>query len=60
MENQKDPKVEKHLNTILLREAKLIVKNYEAYLLDRITSKQLAEKMLSLSHIIERIDDFNS
>jgi hypothetical protein len=58
VDDSKDPKVERHLNTILLREAKLIVKNYEYYLLDKITSKQLAEKMLSLSHIIKRIEDF--
>ena len=52
-------KTERHLNTLLLREARLIIKNYEFYLLDKITSKALAEKMLSLAHIIKRVDEFN-
>lgn len=58
MEDSKDSKTEKHLNSILLREAKLAIKNYESYLLDRITSKELAEKMLSLSHIVKRLEDY--
>ena len=58
MEDSKDSKTEKHLNSILLHEAKLAIKNYESYLLDRITSKELAEKMLSLSHIVKRLEDY--
>ena len=52
-------KTERHLNTLLLRESRLIIKNYESYLMDKITSKALAEKMLSLAHIIKRVDEFN-
>lgn len=54
-----DLKTERHLNTLLLREARLIIKNYESYLLDKITYKTLAEKMLSLAHIVKRVDEFN-
>lgn len=58
MDDPKDIKTEQHLNAILLREAKLAVKNYELYLLDRISSKDLAAKITSLSHIIKRIEDY--
>ena len=58
MQDPKDFKTEQHLNAILLREAKLAVKNYEAYLLDKITSKDLADKMQSLSHIVKRIEEY--
>lgn len=58
MQDPNDNKTEQHLYTILYREAKLAVKNYEAYLLDKITSKNLADKMLSLSHIVKRIEDY--
>lgn|GEM_PF-2356872 len=52
-------KTERHLNTLLLREARLIIKNYESYLMDKMSSKTLAEKMLSLAHIVKRVDEFN-
>ena len=58
MQDPKDFKTEQHLNAILLREAKLAVKNYEAYLLDKITSKDLADKMQSLSHIVKRREEY--
>jgi len=58
MQDPNDNKTEQHLYTILFREAKLAVKNYESYLLDKITSKDLADKMLSLSHIVKRIEDY--
>jgi hypothetical protein len=58
MDEEKDIKTEQHLNSILFREAKLVIKNYEKYLLDKISSKDLADKMLSLSHIVKRIEDF--
>lgn len=58
MEDPKDLKTERHLYAILLREARLAVKNYEGYLLDKITSKDLADKMQSLSHILKRIQDY--
>jgi hypothetical protein len=48
-----------HLHAILFREAKLIVSNYEKYLKDKITSKELAQKMLSLRDAIIRIEDAN-
>jgi hypothetical protein len=58
MQDPKDLKTEQHLYTILFREAKLAIKNYENYLLDRITSKELADKMLSLSHIVKRLEEY--
>jgi hypothetical protein len=57
MEDFKDLKTERHLNALLLREAKLLIKNYEAYLLDKMTSKDLATEMLNLTHIIQRIEN---
>lgn len=57
MEDFKDLKTERHLNALLLREAKLLIKNYEAYLLDKMTSKDLATEMLNLTHIIKRIEN---
>lgn len=48
-----------HLYAILFRESKLILSNYESYLRDKITSKQLAEKMLSLRDAIKRIEEEN-
>ena len=55
-----DPKSKKdHLYAILFRESKLIVTNYENYLRDKITSKQLAEKMLILRDAIKRIEEEN-
>jgi len=55
-ENQK--KID-HLYAILFREAKLALSNYENYLRDKLTSKQLAEKMLSLRDAIKRIEEEN-
>lgn len=46
-----------HLHAVLFREAKIILSNYELYLKDRITSKELAQKMLSLRDIIQKIED---
>ena len=57
MEDFKDLKTDRHLNALLLREAKLLIKNYEAYLLDKMTSKDLATEMLNLTHIIQRIEN---
>jgi hypothetical protein len=58
-DEEKDFKSEKHLNTLLLREAKLAIKNYEAYLLDKISSKELANKFTNLSLIIQRLEDWH-
>ncbi len=48
-----------HLYAILFRESKLIISNYENYLRDRLSSKELAEKMLSLRDAIKKIEEFN-
>jgi hypothetical protein len=48
-----------HLYAILFRESKLIVSNYENYLRDKLSSKELAEKMLSLRDAIKKIEEFN-
>lgn len=48
-----------HLYAILFREAKLIVSNYEKYLKDKLSSKELAQKMLSLRDALNRIEDAN-
>ena len=48
-----------HLYAVLFREAKLIVSNYEKYLKDKMTSKELAQKMLSLRDALVRIEDAN-
>lgn len=50
--NKKD-----HLYAILFRESKLILSNYENYLKDKITSKELAQKMLNLRDAIKRIEE---
>jgi hypothetical protein len=55
-ENQK--KID-HLYAVLFRESKLILSNYENYLREKLTSKQLAEKMLSLRDAIKRIEEEN-
>jgi hypothetical protein len=52
-----DNKNQIHLQAVLFREAKLIVANYELYLKDKISSKELAQKMLSLRDAIKRIED---
>ena len=54
-----DPKKISHLYAILCREAKLILSNYEKYLQDKLTSKELAQKMLSLRDAIKRIEEEN-
>jgi hypothetical protein len=46
-----------HLYAILLRESKLIISNYENYLKEKISSKELAQKMLSLRDAIKRIEE---
>lgn len=56
MEN-KDSKRIDHLYAILFRESKIILSKYEDYLKDRISSKELAEKMLSLRDAIKRIEE---
>jgi hypothetical protein len=52
-----DSKRTDHLHAILFREAKIILSKYEDYLRDKITSKELANKMLSLRDAIQRIED---
>jgi hypothetical protein len=52
-----DSKRTDHLYAILFREAKIILSKYEDYLRDRITSKELAQKMLSLKDTVQRIED---
>ena len=54
-----DPKKISHLYAILFREAKLILSNYEKYLQDKLTSQELAQKMLSLRDAIQRIEEAN-
>jgi len=46
-----------HLYAILFRESKIILAKYEDYLRDKISSKDLAEKMLSLKDAIKRIEE---
>jgi hypothetical protein len=52
-----DSKSSDHLHAILFREAKIILSKYEDYLRDKITSKELANKMLNLRDAIKRIED---
>jgi len=52
-----DSKKFDHLHAILFREAKIILSKYEAYLQDKITSKELAQKMLNLKDVIKKIED---
>jgi hypothetical protein len=54
-----DPKKIEHLYAILFRESKIIVANYERYLNEKISSKELAQKMLSLRDAVLRIEDSN-
>jgi len=49
-----------HLYAVLFREAKIILSKYEDYLRDKITSKELAQKMLNLREAITRIENTNS
>lgn len=48
-----------HLYAVLFRESKIIVSSYEKYLKEKITSKDLAQKMLSLRDAVIRIEDSN-
>jgi len=54
-----DPKKIEHLYAILFRESKIIISNYERYLNEKISSKELAQKMLSLRDAVLRIEDSN-
>ena len=53
---EKDRKQLDHLHALLFRESKIILSNYEKYLQDKITSKDLAQKMLSLRDVIQKIE----
>jgi hypothetical protein len=46
-----------HLYAVLFRESKIIVSKYEDYLKEKISSKELAQKMLSLRDAIKRIEE---
>jgi len=48
-----------HLYAVLFRESKIILANYEKYLKDKISSKELAQKMLNLRDAIIRIEEAN-
>ena len=54
-----DPKKIEHLYAVLFRESKIIISNYERYLNEKISSKELAQKMLSLRDAVLRIEDLN-
>ena len=54
--SENDSKRPDHLYAVLFREAKIILSKYEDYLRDRITSKELAQKMLNLKEAITRIE----
>jgi hypothetical protein len=45
-----------HMYAVLFREAKIILSNYEDYLRDKMTSKELAKRMLNLRDAIKRIE----
>lgn len=57
MAEENDTKRLNHLHAILFREAKIILSKYEDYLRDKITSKELAQKMLNLRDAIQRIEE---
>lgn len=46
-----------HLHAVLFREAKIIISKYEDYLRGKISSKELAQKMLILRESINRIEE---
>jgi hypothetical protein len=46
-----------HLDAVLFRESKIIISKYEDYLKEKISSKELAQKMLSLRDAIKRIEE---
>ena len=54
-----DPKKIEHLYAVLFRESKIIIYNYERYLNDKITYKDLAQKMLILRDAVLRIEESN-
>jgi len=54
---ENDPKRLDHLHAILFREAKIILSKYEDYVRDKITTKELAQKMVSLRDAIKRIEE---
>ena len=56
MEENESKKIE-HLYAILFRESKIIISKYEDYLKEKISSKEFAQKMLSLKDAIKRIED---
>ena len=55
MEEEKDDVP--HMYAVLFREAKIILSNYEDYLRSKITSRDLAKKMLNLRDAIQRIEN---
>ena len=54
-----DTKKIEHIYDVLFRESKIIISNYERYLNEKISSKELAQKMLSLRDAVLRIEDSN-
>jgi len=48
-----------HMYAVLFRESKIIISKYEAYLREQISSKELAQCMLSLKDAIKRIENKN-
>lgn len=48
-----------HMYAVLFRESKIIISKYEAYLREQISSKDLAQCMLSLKDAIKRIENKN-
>jgi hypothetical protein len=54
-----DQKRQDHLYAVLFRESKIIISNYEKYLKDKISSKELAQKMLNLRDAIIKIEEAN-
>ena len=57
--SHEDQKRIDHLYAILFRESKIIISSYEKYLKEKLTSKDLAQKMLSLRDAVIRIEDLN-
>jgi hypothetical protein len=57
MANFDDSRQKDHLYAVLFRESKIIISKYEDYLKEKISSKELAQKMLSLRDAIKRIEE---
>jgi len=55
--SEPDSKNPNHLYAVLFRESKIIISKYEDYLRGKITSKELAQKMLNLRDAIIRIEN---